>query len=361
MTAKLYFPWKGIPVMNLSHLNESGRRRAAFTLVELLAVVAIIGVLIALLLPAVQRVREASRRSVCVNNGKQMGLAIHNFVSTHKRLPRCGWMNGANTAPDETIKRLVNKSDSWILAILPFLEENQRYDLWMNNATIADSLNKGGIPVIACPSSGAAVSALGKSGVPVSNWGAVMGTKGATNNSDKTGILATLREEASLTRESVKDGLSNTAMLGEIATHDPGTKKFLASTAGTSGTPAGLSTRQSCQDWTGTQSDTQGHGLEPFSGNSVQVCMAWIPNTKICGYWKSNPTVHESGGTCVASWHPNGAHVVMGDGAVKFVDENVDCGSVSGDRMQVLFNDSTNKGVWGAVATRAGGESLKLD
>lgn len=102
------------------------RHKAAFTLVELLVVIAIIGILVALLLPAVQAAREAGRRSQCSNNLKQIGLAVLNFESTNKRLPKATY--GPEHSGDPT-------EGSFFTKILPYLEQNnleQTYD-WTKN------------------------------------------------------------------------------------------------------------------------------------------------------------------------------------------------------------------------------------
>ncbi len=114
------------------------RKTKGFTLIELLVVIAIIGVLVALLLPAIQAAREAANRAQCSNNLKQIGLALHNFHSTHQRCP-AGirdpfWTSYAATSVED-IENIANQS--FFTVLLPFLEQESLYDdlrSWLDNA-----------------------------------------------------------------------------------------------------------------------------------------------------------------------------------------------------------------------------------
>ena len=118
------------------------QRRAAFTLIELLVVIAIIGVLVGLLLPAVQQARESARRASCLNNCRQFGLALHNYENSHKYFP--GACYTVDSAGVGTKANPAGKEHSWRAYVLANLEEGNamgQYDFdknwWENTAAIA--------------------------------------------------------------------------------------------------------------------------------------------------------------------------------------------------------------------------------
>src|SRR5437016_4431178 len=99
------------------------RSRTGFTLVELLVVIAIIGILIGLLLPAVQKVREASMRTKCINNLKQIGLAFHNYHDTKSKLPPGGSHTPPAAGACTNTPACRDAEWSWAYHILPFIEQ----------------------------------------------------------------------------------------------------------------------------------------------------------------------------------------------------------------------------------------------
>ena len=114
--------------------------RRAFTLVELLVVIAIIGILIGMLLPAVQQVREAARRATCMNNIRQIALATLNYESARGRFPK--GVNVPTQAPSSTSDELFG----WSTSLLPFMEQNNAYDV-LSPGTIFTMLERANAPV----------------------------------------------------------------------------------------------------------------------------------------------------------------------------------------------------------------------
>jgi prepilin-type N-terminal cleavage/methylation domain-containing protein/prepilin-type processing-associated H-X9-DG protein len=132
---------------------SSDARARGFSLIELLVVVTIIGILISLLLPAVQAAREAARRVQCLNNLKQMGLAVHSYHDTYQVFPR----GGAGVIDDEDADVRAMWTLSWGAAILSGLDQLPLYDSLHQNKSYLDSSNlipgQTVVPVFLCPSS----------------------------------------------------------------------------------------------------------------------------------------------------------------------------------------------------------------
>ncbi|MCA9133890.1 MAG: DUF1559 domain-containing protein, partial [Planctomycetales bacterium] len=116
------------------------RRSAAFTLVELLVVLAIIGILVALLLPAVQAAREAARKMQCFNNLKQIALALHNYESSHRSFPTgCVGCRSPSFPPPASFQYL---RTSWNTLTLPQLEQSNLHANYDFSSAYRDAANR---------------------------------------------------------------------------------------------------------------------------------------------------------------------------------------------------------------------------
>jgi prepilin-type N-terminal cleavage/methylation domain-containing protein len=197
-------------LMPLSDRQRSPRPVHAFTLVELLVVIAIIGVLVALLLPAVQASREAARRSSCLNNMMQLGLALHNYELSHETLPP-GVSN-----PEGPISHVESGSHlSWITYILPFIEEGVLYQRLDREAGAYDAANAPvrncGIQILLCPSFGGRQG--GDEEPASSTYAGCHHSIEAPIDVNQSGLLFL---NSAIRYEEITDGSSKTILLGEM-------------------------------------------------------------------------------------------------------------------------------------------------
>ena len=213
--------------MNRSSLP---RTRVGFTLVELLVVITIIGVLISLLLPAVNGAREAARRAQCQNNLKQLGLACLNYHQTQQVFPPAMFVP---SSPNTTTLWGPN----WVIMILPFCENTALYNSFNLSLPISDSSNAvpraAQLPVMLCPTDS-------KNGINYQPFNAAEGANWARGNYGANGSVeqivggnmtgatgsdwilnykrGVMGCNVAVSLSDVKDGASNTIMLGELRT-----------------------------------------------------------------------------------------------------------------------------------------------
>jgi prepilin-type N-terminal cleavage/methylation domain-containing protein len=213
----------------MAHRIENKERAAlvrGFTLVELLVVIAIIGILVSLLLPAVQQVRESGRRTQCLNNLKQLALALHSYHNTLQILPPGVQVDDINTFMTTTTLR-----PNWVILILPHIEQQNLYNSFDFTKPISDSANitprSRRLPIMICPTDNHTGNGpfAGNSTAEGGNWErANYGSNGGGGDPvwsivrtwQDPGARGVMSVNYSCTFAEVRDGLSNTMLIAEL-------------------------------------------------------------------------------------------------------------------------------------------------
>jgi len=375
--------------------------RRGFTLIELLVVIAIIAVLIALLLPAVQSAREAARRAQCVNNLKQLGLAVHNYHSTFNCLPAETMWMGATYGNGAANSGSWGWNASWPVCLLPNLEQSPLYNAYNHGFGPDAPGNQGpnttvtftAIGFLLCPSDNqkarpnnpwAPMNYHGNQGGPgiIRQWNGTFETPFTCSTTNQIPIngwpvgTCWWGADSNLAYfgvEGVTDGTSNTALfseklLGNSSADTPPTATGTRAKRGVFTDVPGMDPRyntgdvnlaiqnvRACQSVPGTM---QARGESWLHGFSWAMGYPWhgvvnryshfnTPNKLTClmssettgsGLWGGAAGINTA-----TSNHPGGVNVCFTDGSVRFV------------------KDSVNLQTWWAIGSRNGDEVVSSD
>jgi prepilin-type processing-associated H-X9-DG protein/prepilin-type N-terminal cleavage/methylation domain-containing protein len=309
--------------------NGRGKLCTAFTLVELLVVITIIGILIALLLPAVQAAREAARRMQCSNNLKQIGLGVLNYENTNATLPI-----GANWGGS------VVKGHTVFPALLPYVEQAALYDRYDFKQRIYDATNKEvtrvSVSAFICPSDTAAGRAL-NTYYARSNYAVCFGSKNAGVSATDWKTDGPFQHDVAKPFSAIKDGTSNTAMASEvIAGADDlysDDNKMDARGVWAEGTSAGAAMYTHLN----TPNSSVGDALFMSGQENCVPTDQTLPCVSTAGatYYNENASAR--------SRHPGGVNVVFLDGHGSF------------------YSNTVNAQTWMYLSTIAGNETVQAE
>jgi prepilin-type N-terminal cleavage/methylation domain-containing protein/prepilin-type processing-associated H-X9-DG protein len=365
--------------------SRPGFAPGGFTLIELLVAIAIISVLIALLLPAVQAAREAARRVQCTNNLKQIGLALHNYHEANQTFPP-----GAIDTRLVTGKTIANGGFGVLARLLPYLEQSAIYDaqnfslnvingppgVWTNSTSIHTRIT-GFLCPSDTPPSWPTIT-VDKDTAPGVNYFASVGS-GLEFSAKQTGgppnglfYYTPTGGQSPVTLARITDGTSNTIAFGEWIVGD-GDDAFLSVPSDiifVGAYPPGVSRNTPLmelpagaapfQQWVQTCAANLSTTADRTSNHTSQLGMGWAwglpgfslgnvvlaPNPKIpnCSVDSgSDNAIWNPGMWTLSSRHPGGANVLLADGSVRFL------------------KDSTGLPVVWALGSRAQGEVISAD
>jgi prepilin-type N-terminal cleavage/methylation domain-containing protein/prepilin-type processing-associated H-X9-DG protein len=343
-------------------MSHRQRSQSGFTLVELLVVIAIIGVMVGLLLPAVQAAREAARRMSCGNNFKQIGLGLHNYHAAYNKLPM--QMGGSrDVGPLDN-----NLELSFLVGLLPFVEQQALWEQISNplvvGATTFPAMGpqtndanytpwRTQVPAYRCPSDPTEATAgqfaknnyaacIGDTGFE-SHYNGI-GANGGIDTNGTWGSAALARFDRGVFRgrhftgfRDVLDGTANTIMCGEMvvdgnrreiigaaAMRRPGNACSAPSSYANSVDPARPQFyAPTGVDIEGNMMNARGHRWQDGRPGYTGVQTVRPPNS----YSWSRDWNDNFGAYAVSSRHQGGAHVLMTDGAVKFVTDSIESGN----------------------------------
>lgn len=384
--------------------------KKGYTLIELLTVIGIIGMLVILILPAVQMAREAARRMQCSNNLRQLALAMSNYQGTNRSLPLLGSCSfSEDKLPENARQKYPYPRIHTVVALMPYFEWQNAYDeimgLWESEeeyntvADVTDDFPFMGIqiPSLRCPSDGAE-NYLSVTGAALASRSYVYcsgdwpeagaydyiekdenGYKritqnslddiGKYNNNTRTGTPCCWPYR---NYPDITDGLSNTILWSEKTLGREGSRvlkesslMFPALVPACDEEVEGISHLDGCLSstlrdhlmWLETAGpvETRISGVRAYDAIPQYSTFSTIlpPNSPLCQNSTDYRVLHTA-----TSWHTGGVNAAFYDGSVRFIPDTIECGDL--ENGVIKTKGASDFGVWGALGTINGGESTSL-